>query len=668
MNHALLSKFPRRIKRAISSISQPHYLRRTTAFTSWAGKLAYGAMFTLVLPLGLWLWGSHLSCPLPAVRSQSGGAFLLVSGVFLMIEAMWRLWHEGGGLPMNVFPPPRSVDRGVYAWIAHPIYCGFIAACAGVAFLTGSATGLWIVTPMVCLGCVALVLGYEGPDLRRRFGSHLPSPWLALPTPEGFLPLSRRIGAALAVFVPWAVCYWAVKTLGVAPNAVETRLSWEWEIPVLPPSMPIYASVYLAAPLAFLLCPDRTKMRRLVLSGWIATFLNTLLYVILPATAAFRRAETSGWLSDWLTWEQHMARPAAGACPSFHVTWAVVCAVFLARELPRVRWALWIWCAGVSASCLTTGMHSLVDVLAGALVGFICIRSDQVWWRIVGCTEWLSNTWKAWTFGPLRIMNHGLWAGLAGFTVLLIAGVSVEPGNLGWIFLVASCALMGAGLWAQWVEGSSALLRPFGYYGAIVGGLLGLTATAAFGGPVAELIAAFAVAAPWTQAIGRLRCIVQGCCHGSPVEWGIRVTNPHSRIVTLAGFSGTPLHPTPLYSILANLVIGAILLRLRVGEASAFLIAGLYLVLAGMSRFVEEAYRGEPQSAHLAGLPLYQWMAIGSVVLGMFIMPLPGQSLSALHAPTFGLLAGSVLWALVCSFAMSMDFPNSNRRYSRLTG
>jgi phosphatidylglycerol:prolipoprotein diacylglycerol transferase len=188
------------------------------------------------------------------------------------------------------------------------------------------------------------------------------------------------------------------------------------------------------------------------------------------------------------------------------------------------------------------------------------------------------------------------------------------------------------------------------------------------GGPVAKLMAAFAVAAPWTQALGRLRCMVQGCCHGHPVEWGIRVTNPHSRVVKLAGFSGTPIHPTPLYSILANVVIGAVLLRLRFGGAGAFLIAGLYLVLAGMCRFVEEAYRGEPQTVRWAGLPLYQWMAIGSTVTGMLLMPLPGQCPAAWHTPTFWLLVSSLLWSLVCAFAMSVDFPKSNRRYSRLTG
>ena len=152
-------------------------------------------------------------------------------------------------------------------------------------------------------------------------------------------------------------------------------------------------------------------------------------------------------------------------------------------------------------------------------------------------------------------------------------------------------------------------------------------------------MAAFAVAAPWAQAIGRLRCVVQGCCHGRPVAWGIRLTNPHSRAVKLAGFSGTPIHPAPLYSILANVVIGLVLLRLRVSGAGRFQIAGLYLLLAGMSRFAEEAYRGEPQTRRIAGLPLYQWMAAGSVVLGMVVMALRGAAPAA-DARAFGVALG----------------------------
>lgn len=637
--------------------------------SSGAGKLAYGAFFIVALPLGLWWWNRHLSCCFPAVQSSWLGALLLVTGSLLMFSGMWRLWSEGRGLPMNAFPPPQVVKGGVYALAPHPIYCGFVLLCAGAAFLFKSATGLWIITPFAALACFSLVLGYEAPDLRRRFGANLPEAWLGLPAGNGFLPFWRRLGTALWVLIPWALAYLAVKTIGVAADAFETRLAWEFAIPVIPETMPLYASIYLAVPFTFLLCADRVEMRRLVSGAWMATILNTLLYLVVPATAAFRFAPGKDWLSEWLAWEQRLALPAAGSCPSFHVTWAVLCAASLARgPLRRTRAFCWLWCLGVSLSCLTTGMHSVADVLFGALTGIICDRSGELWSWIIANGERLGNSWKAWRIGPLRIMNHSVWAGLAGFAGLMLAGISAGSQNPGWIIVVATSAVVGAGLWAQWVEGSSALLRPFGYYGSVIGGLIALGVIAVFGGPVAELLAAFALASPWVQAIGRLRCLVQGCCHGRPVEWGIRITNPHSRVTRLAGFSGTAIHPTPIYSILANVVIGLLLLRLRFVGASPFLIAGLYLVLAGMSRFVEEAYRGEPQTARFAGLSLYQWLAVGSALIGMFFMAIPGPLESPMRTPSASLIVFSIAAGLVCAFAMSVDFPNSNRRFSRLTG
>jgi protein-S-isoprenylcysteine O-methyltransferase Ste14 len=636
---------------------------------SLAGKIAYGGFFVVVLPLGLGFWSSQLTCDFPAFHSPWIGTALLAAGASLMALAMTRLWREGGGLPMNAFPPPRVATGGIYALLPHPIYIGFVLCCAGAAILSNSAAGLWIVTPAAALGCLALVLGCEAPALRRRFGAQLPAPWLGLPSGEGFLPLSRRAGTALAVLLPFALLYVTVKAMGISAGAFETRMTWEWAIPILPATMPVYASIYLTVPLIFFLCAGRAEMRRLAAGAWLATGLNTLLYAIVPATAAFRPVPGNGWMSNWLAYEQTMALPAAGSLPSFHVTWAVICAASLARG-PLRRWAafVWLWCAALSVSCLTTGMHSLADVLAGALTGAVCARPDLLWRRMLNAVERLGNNWKAWQFGPLRVINHGLWSGLAGFAVLLIAGMSMDAAQLGWVLLVASCALLGAGLFAQWVEGSSALLRPFGYYGSILGGLLALSILAICRGSAAPVMAAFAVAAPWALAIGRLRCVVQGCCHGRPVEWGIRLTNPHSRAVKLAGFSGTPIHPAPLYSILSNIMIGLLLLRLRLSGAGPCQIAGLYLLLAGMSRFVEEAYRGEPQTRRIAGLPIYQWLAVGSVILGMVIMTLRAPSLPPMRAPTPGLLIAAAFWAILSAFAMSMDFPASTRRFSRLTG
>ena len=101
------------------------------------GPWAYGALFTVVLPLLLagWAWrldGSGLALwplPLPAWM----GALLTAVGLGLMAAAMRDLWLLGHGLPMNAFPPKKLVRQSCYAWLRHPIYVGFVCCVAGVA-------------------------------------------------------------------------------------------------------------------------------------------------------------------------------------------------------------------------------------------------------------------------------------------------------------------------------------------------------------------------------------------------------------------------------------------------------------------------------------------------------------------------------------------------------
>jgi hypothetical protein len=273
-----------------------------------------------------------------------------------------------------------------------------------------------------------------------------------------------------------------------------------------------------------------------------------------------------------------------------------------------------------------------------------------------------------WSFGPVRVINHGLYAGLGAFLSLSIAGVLAGPGHESALMLAAGAAVAGAALWAQYIEGSPQLLRPYGFYGGLLGGTLGALIAPFFSTSVWLLLAAFSAGGPWAQALGRLRCLVQGCCHGrpAPAGLGIRYTHPRSRVCRFTEWTGAPLHPTPVYSILWNGVIAIVVLRLWTLHAALNLIAGLYFILTGMGRFVEEAWRGEPQTPIHAGLRLYQWAAIASVVLGA-VMTAAGNGGPA-PTPEFSwnAILPAAAFGLVVCFAMGVDFPNSNRRFSRL--
>jgi len=46
-----------------------------------------------------------------------------------------------------------------------------------------------------------------------------------------------------------------------------------------------------------------------------------------------------------------------------------------------------------------------------------------------------------------------------------------------------------------------------------------------------------------------------------------------------------------------------------------------------LARFIEERYRGEPQTAHWGGLASYQWLALVFFLLGTAFMMLHGPAL-----------------------------------------
>ena len=159
--------------------------------------------------------------------------------------------------------------------------------------------------------------------------------------------------------------------------------------------------------------------------------------------------------------------------------------------------------------------------------------------------------------------TDGFYPAAGAFVGSVLIGILTGPRGVMAIAWVGVLQTLGAGLTAQALEGSSRLLRPFGWYGGVFGAAIAcIAAPLLFGMPMLPLLAAFAIAAPWIQAIGRLRCLVQGCCHGQPASDAVGICYHHrrSRVTQLANLANVPLHPTPLYSIISNVVIGVVLL------------------------------------------------------------------------------------------------------------
>jgi protein-S-isoprenylcysteine O-methyltransferase Ste14 len=638
-----------------------------------AARVAYGLAFTVALPALLIAWAGALHPSLPAYQFPEVGWTLVVMGLAIWIAAVIELVRRGRGLPMNAFPPERLVTSGVYAVVAHPIYVGWVIACGGLSLATGSAAGLWVITPLVALGATALVIGLERPSLVQRFGDAARfRPWLSLPPDDAGPPsLSEGLAIWIVVLLPWLVAYEGVTWLGQPPDAIDLRLAQEPAWPVWVWTVVIYSSAYVVVPLAALLTPTRARLHAFAIQGLVATALLTVVYLCLPTVAPFRPFNRDGILGALLDLDQRGMGTPVAACPAFHVLWAAFAAEAIGARSRGWRIAAWLWAIGVSVSCVTTGMHAVADV-AVAWIFFVALRQPaRVGRLILDGTERLANSWRAWRIGPVRVISHGVFAGAAAAIGFMGMGMLAGPDALPAFLVVAASALVGAALWAQLVEGSPRLQRPFGYYGGVLGGVIGAAGLLACGQPIARVLAATAVMAPWIQAIGRLRCVVQGCCHGRIVrpEQGIRVWNEHSRVVSLAGLTRQPLHPTALYSIAGNIVIGSLLVRLWCLHAPLWFITGLYFMLAGCARLMEEAYRGEPQTIRILGLPMYQYLAAASVLAGAWLTTLGGDGAPAVSTAVNGaLILAATVTGAACWFAMGIDFPDSTRRFARLSG
>ena len=638
------------------------------------GKTVYALLFTLILPIGIGLW-AHLTekvIELPLPGSRILAIVAAITGFILVLWGIASLWKHGEGLPMNPYPPEKYVTRGIYRYLSHPIYVGFTFCCFGLSILLQSRSGFWLVSPTVALCCAALVLGFERNDLDARFGLSRSRSLISLPPQEDTSPtVWERLSVYLFVLIPWLLAYEAVILAGVPATAVSFTFPFEQKLAVHEWWELVYASTYLWVCLAPLLAKRRRHLRDFAISGSLSTLVGIGLYFLLSIAFAPRHFVAQALPGRMLMWER-FHDSAITAFPAFHVIWALLAARLYCQSFPTLR-VLWVaWAGAIAVSCIATGMHAISDLVAAGICVFLIWKRREIWIHIRSLTERFSNSWHEWRLGSLRIINHSLYAGLACFLGLMIVSIILPDASATALLVVTAASLAGGGLFAQTVEGSPGLLRPFGYFGSVIGAAIGMgIAFSLFEINFWQLFGAFAIAAPMIQAVGRLRCLVQGCCHGrasSSESQGIKYWHPSSRVNQIASLAHVSIYPTPLYSIIWNLLIFATLFRLWTLGISASLIAGLYFILVGCGRFIEESYRGEPQTPIVAGLRIYHWYSVAFALIGALVTCLSSSNMIPRLSWHWGFLVPALIGGILAGAAMGVDFPASHRKFARLTG
>ena len=198
--------------------------------------------------------------------------------------------------------------------------------------------------------------------------------------------------------------------------------------------------------------------------------------------------------------------------------------------------------------------------------------------------------------------------------VVLIAVVGVPSG------IIISRLLHVLDLWEYYFQNPGQIIGGSGLtiYGAVLGASLGAWILSKFKSyPFGHLVDLAAPGIILAQAIGRVGCLVNGCCYGVETDMFCAVvyTNPES-----FGPVGSPVHPTQLYEIVFNLIVFAVLLRLRgrfQPDGSLFLI---YLTLYSLWRFgIDFIREGIPL---FAGLHEAQIISIIVLIVTITLMAL----------------------------------------------
>lgn len=115
----------------------------------------------------------------------------------------------------------------------------------------------------------------------------------------------------------------------------------------------------------------------------------------------------------------------------------------------------------------------------------------------------------------------------------------------------------------------------------------------------------FAVILPFSIGIGRIGCLIVGCCRGIPWDGPLAITYA----------DGIPRHPAPLYEMVFNIAIGFVLLAMCRRQILFGRLFALYLVGYGVFRFLIEFVRETAKPYD--GLSAYQLLCVVMVIVGV---------------------------------------------------
>lgn len=238
------------------------------------------------------------------------------------------------------------------------------------------------------------------------------------------------------------------------------------------------------------------------------------------------------------------------------------------------------------------------------------------------------------TSGSFTMSWHGLFTGLAVLAaVVLAARMAKEKGFLSEdVYAVALWGVVGGIIGARLFHVIDKWSTIYQYdpvralyfwegglslYGALVGGFVfGITYAAIRKMPLGKVADLAAPGMILAQAIGRIGCTINGDAYGTPTSlpWGVIYTNPAAASTAGPWVNGVLVagQPVPVYEIICDLIILAVLLRIRKRLKNDWMLFLIYASAYSVVRFGLDFLRGDETA--IAG-PFHQAQVISLAVM-----------------------------------------------------
>ncbi|MDD5557676.1 MAG: prolipoprotein diacylglyceryl transferase [bacterium] len=263
--------------------------------------------------------------------------------------------------------------------------------------------------------------------------------------------------------------------------------------------------------------------------------------------------------------------------------------------------------------------------------------------------------------GPLTIYSYGVLVAAAFLAAVTTAAARAR--RAGWpadlvydaSIVILAGSIIGSRILYILEEPAEFVGRPLeafmiwrgglSYFGGLLGAVIAAVVFLKVRGR--NVAAAFDILVPSValgHAIGRIGCLLNGCCFGAvpsrPIPWAVVFPEgslAHSHQLYEAGILppgaalSLPVHPVQIYEALAELCIFAILAARFPRRRFDGEIFCLYLLLYGAARFALEFFRADSPAAVFvggAGLTLPQAWSLAAflVAAAVLIIRRPGRS------------------------------------------